>query len=447
MKRDNENLINLTRKMVMKRNVKLLGTMAMLSMALASCTTDELKEVYQGEKISFTTRMTRAVATTTNNLKAFRVYADADGYPDWFIDGDTARRDGNSNIFSILSKTGGSYFWPSDVKKIKFWAYGPIDPDNSENSINIKPNMTVGTQSFEHFSPSSDDDKDKKHMIDGGKSHKDFIVAYAEAERGGTNTDGTTVELHFNHALSQIVVKAKCPDVEKNVKIRGAWLMNVKSTGLLVFQDGYVNNMKWTTTADLGNYGVTLGSVKEVTPRTDYSFLIGSNDEENNTSLMLVPQKDDAVDMWNPDSNPDGAYILLLCRVEAVHKGATHTGGSTDDVLVEGNKHIHQLFPVRDKYNAKEYGYTCVAIEPDWEPGKKYVYNLEFCGPKSGAGVYPPENVGSTPGLPANGEDLEIVTKRPDDKNVGDPVLDNPIKFKVDVIDWDNGNVPDIPMP
>ena len=30
----------------MKRNVKLLGTMAMLSMALASCTTDELKEVY-----------------------------------------------------------------------------------------------------------------------------------------------------------------------------------------------------------------------------------------------------------------------------------------------------------------------------------------------------------------------------------------------------------------
>ena len=36
--------------MVMKRNVKLLPV-AMLSIALASCTTDELKEVYTGEKI------------------------------------------------------------------------------------------------------------------------------------------------------------------------------------------------------------------------------------------------------------------------------------------------------------------------------------------------------------------------------------------------------------
>lgn len=68
----------------MKRNVKLLGTMAMLSMALASCTTDELKEVYQGEKISFTTRMTRAVGTTTENLQEFKVYAEADTYDGFF---------------------------------------------------------------------------------------------------------------------------------------------------------------------------------------------------------------------------------------------------------------------------------------------------------------------------------------------------------------------------
>ena len=428
--------------MVMKRNVKLLPV-AMLSIALASCTTDELKEVYPGEKISFTTRMTRAVETNTDNLKAFRVYADAVGYPNMFINGDTARREGNGNIFSILSTTGGSFFWPSDVKKIKFWAYGPIDPDNPKKSIAITPAINGTTQSFESFTPSPS-------MIDGGKSHKDFIVAYTEAERGGTNTDGTTVTLHFNHALSQIVVKAKCPDIEKNVKIKGAWLMNVKSTGLLEFNDQgkYVNNMKWTTTDELDNYGVTFGS-NDVTPKTDYSFLIGSNDndQENNTSLMLVPQKNDAVaDAWNPDSNPDGAYILLLFRVEAVHEGAAHTGGSTDDVLVDGDKHIHQLFPVTTKYDAKEYGYTCVAIEPDWEHGKKYVYNLEVCGPKSGAGVYPPENVGSISGLPTTGENLKIITERPEGKKVGDPVLDNPIKFDVDVIKWGDGNVPDIPM-
>ena len=39
--------------MVMKKNVKLLGMVAMFSVTLASCTNDELKEVYQGEEISF----------------------------------------------------------------------------------------------------------------------------------------------------------------------------------------------------------------------------------------------------------------------------------------------------------------------------------------------------------------------------------------------------------
>ena len=71
--------------MVMKKNVKLLGMVAMFSVTLASCTNDELKEVYQGEEISFTTRMTRAVETNSGNLEKFKVYANGAGIDGLFI--------------------------------------------------------------------------------------------------------------------------------------------------------------------------------------------------------------------------------------------------------------------------------------------------------------------------------------------------------------------------
>ena len=88
--------------MVMKKNVKLLGMVAMFSVTLASCTNDELKEVYQGEEISFTTRMTRAVETNSGNLKAFRVYAHAENYGNMFINHEMATKS-DGNIFSLVS--------------------------------------------------------------------------------------------------------------------------------------------------------------------------------------------------------------------------------------------------------------------------------------------------------------------------------------------------------
>lgn len=77
----------------MNGNVKLLGMVATASIMLASCSNDELKEVYKGEKISFTTQVkTRAIETTNSNLEGFYVYADADNYEDMFIDGQLAKK-------------------------------------------------------------------------------------------------------------------------------------------------------------------------------------------------------------------------------------------------------------------------------------------------------------------------------------------------------------------
>ncbi len=97
---------------------------------------------------------------------------------------------------------------------------------------------------------------------------------------------------------------------------------------------------------------------------------------------------------------------------------------------------MHQLFPVSTKYNAEEYGYTCVPLTIDWEPGKKYIYSLEFCGTNSGAGVYPPK--------PGDGFPTDNVVEAPADKE-GHNVLTDPIKFSVSVSGWTEAeNIPNM---
>lgn len=415
--------------MVMKRNVKLLGSVAMLSIALASCATDELKEVYQGEKISFTTRMTRAVETTTDNLQEFRVYADVDGY-NMFINGDTARRDKSSagNTFY----TDKSYFWPSGVEKMKFWAYAPTDIVKEEQ---VKINFEG--QKFTDFAPDNDITK-----------QKDFVVAYNEVE--WKSTSGMSVALTFKHALSQIEVKAHCPGSDnKRIYIKGAWIVNVYGKADLTFDPNSSTHLDWKFKDEIQNnsfYGTqwTVNTddylkVKD-TDKSDANNLLTAGVDTRN--LMLLPQQVSAYEFAEKEGEEDkvGGYILLLCRVEAWHTGGVHVGGTKDPLVEEGtDQHIHQLFPITEKYNKEAYGYTCVPVAFAWEAGKKYIYNLEFCGHKSGAGVYPP----SLPdGLPTGDN---IIKDIPEGKKNGDPVLDDPIHFEVDVEGW-TGSTEDKPM-
>lgn len=420
----------------MNTNVKLLGMSVMLSMTFAACSNDELMERnHHDAPISFTTRvMTRATETKLENLHTFRVYADAEGYNTMFIAGDTARKSENGSTYILQNSQDENYFWPSDVDKIRFWAYGPAGCDDEKDNIDIEPNITASGQTFGIFGPNAD-------MSVGGKAHQDFVVAYTEAERG--KTPGMAVKLDFKHALSQIVVNATC-GAGRNVSIKGAWLMNVYGSGKLTFDETkdangfkYKNCMRWEyeniieSDDNKANYGVSLND------RVDLSQT-ASNLITNANSLMLIPQKTEAlkIDVNSNIDNYKGAYILLLCRVEVEHLGANHDGE-----IIPGEKHTHQLFPVNasDKVVPEEYGYTCVPIALDWQPGVKYAYNLEFCGKNSGAGIYPPNDVETIEGLPESGEGLTII-KRPSGKNPGDLVLDAPITFEVTVGGWEPVN-------
>lgn len=424
----------------MKSKTKLLSIASAAGLALAvglvSCAKDELKEV-AGEYLgfTFTTSVTRATPTTLTNLDAFYVYADADGYSNLLIDGLTATKKENTGDY-VLEK---NVFWPADVNKIRFWAYGPSG---------VKDKVTANINAM---SQALNDIEVKPDFQNGGKDHQDLVVAYTHAER--SEVKGMNVPLKFNHAMSQIEVRLKLGQGAEDdgyiVKVKGAWMMNVHSKGTLAFEEASdANHMKWTTNTSR-NYGRYVDKGVQLQSNTTVNMISNETGSEY-SSLMVLPQKfvgykfdntgtsttaEEETSTNNPNigNNTSGTYIMVLCRVEVKHSGEVSSDDSQANTGVKPveDGHIHQLFPVyKDQfgnvvYDDTKYGYTCVPISGEWLPGKRYIYTLEFCGSNSGAGVYPPEQP----------DEPEGVTP-PDDKKPGDPVLDSPITFGVTVEGW-----------
>lgn len=407
----------------MKKHLTLLGVAAVATAVLAGCSNDELVESYQGEEISFRTRVeTRATETTLGNLAEFKVWGDANGYSEMFINGLTAKKKAGSTSgeYELFNTSGSHVYWPADVASIKFWAYGPTGT-NGITFTEDDENITSSQQYLNNYTPTSS-------LTEGGKEHKDLVVAYANVEH--KNLSGMAVNLKFEHALSQILVKARCSDKDKEVYVKGVWLMNIVSSGKLKFDATKNNYIDWENNTSSVSYGVEFADKQVLTKSGEDTNMEYTGLIEGEKSLMLVPQAKNRLEIdKEAKTNNSGAYIMLLCRIEAKHAGADHDG-ATDDIFSDptNNCHYHQLFPVSEKFEKTKYGYTCVPVDIAWEPGKKYTYNIEFCGANSGGGIYPPE-VGT--GFPK-----EDVIGRPSGKEIGDLVLDKPISFKVSVEPW-----------
>ena len=117
--------------------------------------------------------------------------------------------------------------------------------------------------------------------------------------------------------------------------------------------------------------------------------------EEGNA--ILIPQQ---LVKWDPESDPTntakGAYLSIRLQINTV-AGA-------------------QVYPFPSNADCT---WAAIPIDTNWEPGKKYVYNLDL---SKGAGNVDPH-----------------------DPDPGKPVLGGPIDFTVDVKDWAPQNQ-DVPM-
>ena len=438
------------------------------AMFVTSCANDVetvINDDPTGNAISFSPvvgNSTRATETKFGNLGNFAVVARGmhhDGvlYDSFLIGsgsaGEVATRDDNSNIWNL----DRSVYWPSTFDKVMFFAYTTLKNGDTGNAL-----YGDATFGFENKNPYIDDYAPKKAVLTqqsddvntvwaDGKEQKDLLVAYTMQQR---SESPTTVKLNFKHALTQISITAgqkdKTDKDNRVVKIKGAWIVNAAASGKLLGNLNYNpadqttdDKLSWTGTGK-AVYGSFYNQILTLEKDGKTDLLRPEGIDGTLGSLMLVPEN---LTAWNKTEDSDGAYILLLCRVELKHSGATHEGSADmTDIGTDGTNHYHQLFPVNTtKYDAAQYGFVCVPLSSTWNTdgiGKHYTYHLDICGSTTGAGLYPPvfENDfknGLIPGGSKVGTaPLEVVQTRPTGKNVGDPVLDEPIKFEVTVQDW-----------
>lgn len=442
----------------------------------------------QGNAISFTAsvgRSSRATEINLDNLGDFAVIAkgihpEGTLYNSYLIGGDTG---GEIARFKDLTGSGESrygtwtldrsVYWPTSLDRVLFIGYTTLTRVNktSEGSASgvlgdATFSITSDKPTIANFKPlkctlTANDPGNREEIWADGEGQKDLLVAFTDKVRGSN----TTVALQFRHALTQLSVTASQKDLvadddHRIVKVKGAWIVNAAESGTLsatitsTKQDNVItvsNKTDWTATGT-ATYGTYYDGVRVLNGSTPTDLL--------SKSLMLVPQ---SLTKWNKAETDKGAYIMLLCRIELKHSGATHTGSDIADIAIEENNHYHQLFPVNATYDGSQYGFVCVPINTDWGEevadspdckgaGKHYTYNLDICGKNSGAGIYPPAQTASD--LIPSGATVEAlvlnsakaayekqtvtlsVVDRPSGKNVGDAVLDDPIKFSVTVSGW-----------
>lgn len=436
---------------------------------VTSCSSDveNINDDPTGDAICFSAGVghSRAAETEIGNLGNFAVVARGihpDGvlYDSFLIGsgtgGEVAKRDGSSSIWNL----DHNVYWPSTFDQVMFFAYttlksgdtgSPLYDGSSFGFDNKDPFINGYAPKTADLSVSSDDNA---AVWADGKEQKDLVVAYTMQKR---KTSQTTVNLNFKHALTQISITARQKDKigtdHRIVKIKGAWIVNVAESGKLSGSLKYNHptqstddKLSWIGTGKVA-YGSFYNQILELNKDDNMDLLRPEGTDKDGKpilgSMMLVPED---LTGWDKTQGNEGAYILLLCRVELKHPGATHEGADLSDIGTDDTDHYHQLFPVNTtKYDAAEYGFVCVPLESTWNTegiGKHYTYNLDICGETTGAGLYPPVfKDGFVEGLiPAGSKvgsaNLSVITAIPTGKHVGDPVLDEPIKFSVTVEPW-----------
>lgn len=214
----------------------------------------------------------------------------------------------------------------------------------------------------------------------------DFITADATGKKSTNEANG--VELTFAHQLAQIGIAAKSSNTTYKYTVKGVKLVNILNMGTFEFSNAEWETKAWAqaTTADLSEYVFTLAKDAQSQPQTSIVLTanLASLVDEN---AMLIPQQ--LVKLANVGTDPNktvnnGAYIAVNITITTSATGAT----------------VHD-------------GWVAAPIDTKWANGNKYIYQLDF---STGAGVDPTD---------------------PEE-----PILGSPIKFTVDVTEWNNADTP-----
>lgn len=365
--------------------------MAMAATALASCSDQDIIDVNNGNGISFRASLdkplTRAEVTNLQNLKTFNVTAIGNGANYFTNLGVTSPDNGNS------WETEHTYYWPS--YQLAFFAYAPTTTrgtveisDAGKKITDFSPEQSVATQ-------------------------KDLVIAYNTGTKAA-NENG--VAINFKHALSQIEVQAKCSNENIKIEVLGVKLANAATKADFTFPEeetnsGYIlSQSQWSNLREKNEHSeayMIKGGAPVTLTSTPQSLMF------NDGNLMLIPQQ---LEKWDGSNSTSGAYLSVLCRISSLDNG-------TETLLYPQ--------PVSGQNKDGKYAFSAVAIDTNWEPGKKYIYTLNFCDNGGGAGQIDPN-----PTNPTQPTDPSVDPDPVPNNQGGTNILGNPIKFTVSVDNW-----------
>lgn len=365
---------------------------AMAVAALASCSNDDVVDVNNGRGISFRASLdkalTRANVTNKENLNAFNVTAIGNGMIKF--ENLKVSSDDNGNSW----QTASTYYWPN--YELAFFAYAPQNPNGVVSITNTEKKITG-------FSPSQ-----------AVGDQKDLVISYNKGDK--EHNEGTGVPMNFKHALSQIEVKAKCSNDKIKIEVLGVKLANPATTADFTFPEeetGRNYNLpqaKWSNLSGDNDHSKAymIQGAQSVTLGSDAQSIMFGDD-----SFMLIPQQ---LSPWDGSDAPYGAYLSVLCRIYSLN-------GDVETLLYPE--------PTQGDNKEGKYAFSAVAINTNWEPGKKYTYTLNFCDVGGGGGQIDPN-----PTDPTNPDNPDVDDNPIPGESGGDPILGEPIKFTVTVDDW-----------
>ncbi|WP_419507447.1 fimbrillin family protein [Alistipes communis] len=329
--------------------------------AMTACSQDETTDVVgNGHPIDFRTAMgTRAAETTTGTLEKITVTAIDAENENYFTDVEFSKK---GSYFT--SET--PYYWPVDGSTLNFYAYSPKAAD-----LGATVTITNASKKLTDYAPATDI-----------ANQKDFISATAS---GSKTNEATGVALTFKHQLSQIEIKAKNTEDTYVYKVQGIRIAQPVSKATFDF-----GTDAWELGSDKEIYEVIYSGSEKTLGSSAVSIMKTDGD-----NAMLLPQQLVAWDSGTDKSNTKkGAYLSVLINITKADGG-------------------DPVYPAE----AGQYGWAAVAIDTNWEAGKKYVYTLDF---SNGAGKVDPE----------------------DPEDGGEDILGSPIKFSVTVDEWQPADDP-----
>ena len=142
-------------------------------------------------------------------------------------------------------------------------------------------------------------------------------------------------------------------------EVRGVKLVNAAATADFTFPNEVTNT----------NYTLTQDKWSNLQEKDDHSkaYMITGKDKVElkavaqsimfgDDNFMLIPQK---LTKWDGTESKNGAYLSVLCRIYS---------------LDDGNETLLYPRPTENDNKDGKYAFAAVAIDTDWEPGKKYTY-------------------------------------------------------------------------